>query len=105
MRALTVAASAFALFVAVPGVAAADPTTGILPVQLTCGAETFNVVVPAGGRASPGLYTGSTSVAVLKGVEGQFIVPGFSANDLTRCTASFPDGSSFTALVLITPRR
>ena len=104
MRALIVAASAVALFVAVPGVAAAEPTKSILPVQLTCGGQTFDVVVPASGQAAPGLYLGSTSVAVLKGIEGQFIVPGFSESELTRCTAVFPDGSTFTVLVLITPR-
>ncbi|HSL63526.1 MAG TPA: hypothetical protein VK874_02615 [Gaiellaceae bacterium] len=105
VRALIVAATAVALLVALPATALADPSTNVLPVQLTCGGETFDVVVPASGRGAPGLYVGSTSVAVLKGVEGQFLVAGFSPDELTACTATFPDGSSFVALVLITPRR
>lgn len=105
MRALLVAASAVALFVAVPGVGAAEPTKSILPVQLTCGGKTFDVVVPARGGAVAGLVRGSTSVAVLKGFEGEFIVPGFSESELTRCTALFPDGSSAVIFVLLTPRR
>ena len=105
MRALIAAASAVALFVAVPGVGAAEPTKSILPVQLTCGGKTFDVVVPAGGRGAAGLASGSTSVAVLKGFEGEFIVPGFTESELTRCTAVFPDGSSSVIFVLLTPRR
>jgi hypothetical protein len=104
MRRIAVVASAVAaLFVALPGVTTAAPANNVLPVQLTCGGETFDLVVPANGRASAGLHVGSTSVAVLMGVEGEFIVPGFSEDDLTRCTAVLP-GESFTALVLITPR-
>lgn len=105
MRGFIVAASVFALLVAVPGTAVADPATNVLPVQLTCGGETFDVVVPAQGGGRPGLFAGSTSVAVLMGIDGQIFAPGFSADDLTTCTATFPDGTSFTAHVLITPRR
>jgi hypothetical protein len=43
-------------------------------------------------------------VAVLLGVDGH-LNPGFSEDDLTTCTAVLPDGESFTAHVLITPRR
>lgn len=105
MRALALAAVAAALFVLVPGVAAADPATNVLPVELTCGADVFDLVVPANGRAAPGLFRNSTSVAVLKGVEGVFMTPGFTEDKLTRCTAEFPDGVTITVFVLITPRR
>lgn len=92
-----------AAFVALPGMAAADPTTNVLPVELTCGGETFSIVSPAHGRSTAGLYTNSTSVALLMGVEGNF-VPGFSEEDLTACTAVLPGGDTFAAWVLITPR-
>jgi hypothetical protein len=93
-----------ALFVALPGGAAAAPKTNVLPVDLTCGNDSFDLVVPAGGQASAGLFEGSTSVAVLVGVNGEF-VPGFSEANTTMCTAAFPNGESITAFVLITPRR
>jgi hypothetical protein len=98
--ALSVAA---ALFLALPAIGAARPTTNVLPVELICGGQTFDLVVPAGGQSSAGLFVSSTSVAVLMGVGGQFIVPGFTEEDLTRCTAVLP-GESFIAFVLITPR-
>jgi hypothetical protein len=104
MRRFAVAASlAATLFVAVPGIASADPTKNVLPVQLTCGGETFSLVSPANGRPFAALYVGSTSVSVLMGVEGNFI-PGFSEDDLTQCTAVLPDGTTFTAWVINTPR-
>ena len=87
-----------ALVVVLPGIGAARPTTNVLPVELTCGGETFDLVVPANGRSSAGLYVSSTSVALLMGVGGQFIVPGFSEEDLTTCTAVLP-GESFTVPV------
>jgi hypothetical protein len=92
------------LLVALPGTAAADPTKNVLPVELTCGGETFNIVAPGGGTAFVALFVNSTSVAVLQGVNGN-LMPGFSEDDLTTCTAVLPGGESFTAHVLITPRR
>jgi hypothetical protein len=104
MRRFAVVASVLAaLFVVLPGIAAADPTKNVLPVELTCGGETFNIVAPARGRASAALFVSSTSVAVLQGVNGD-LTPGFSEDDLTTCAAVLPDGSSFIAHVLITPR-
>jgi hypothetical protein len=102
MRKVALAASLVAAFLLAAPVASADPKSNVLPVQLMCGGETFNLVVPANGRSAAGLYVNSTSVAVLMGVD-DFIVPGFSADDLTECTAVFT-GGSFTAFVLITPR-
>lgn len=105
MRRFGVVASVLAaLFVALPGIAAADPTTNVLPVKLTCGGETFDIVAPGAGTSFAGLFVNSTSVAVLMGVDGH-LNPGFSEDDLTTCTAVLPDGESFTAHVLITPRR
>jgi hypothetical protein len=104
VRALIVAASAVALFVALPSVAAGEPNRNILPLELTCGGETFDVVVPASGGGRPALFLGSTSVAVLQGIEGVFLTPGFDESELTTCTARFPDGSTITVFVLITPR-
>ena len=103
-QAFVVATVVAALFMVMSGGAAAQPKTNILPVALTCGNDTFHLVVPAGGRSSAGLFEDSTSVAVLVGVDGQF-VPGFSEANTTMCTASFPNGESITAFVLITPRR
>jgi hypothetical protein len=106
MRRIGVVASVLAaLFVALPGIGAAQrPTNNVLPVELRCGGETFYIVAPGGGESFAGLFLSSRSVAVLKGFEGQFLVPGFSEDELTTCTAIFPDGSSLTAFVLITPR-
>jgi hypothetical protein len=105
MRRFGVVASVLAaLFVALPGIAAAEPTKNVLPVELTCGGETFNIVAPGGGTSSAALFVNSRSVAVLQGVNG-VLTPGFSEDDLTTCTAVLPDGESFTAHVLITPRR
>jgi hypothetical protein len=105
MRKLAVVASVLAtLFLALPGIAAADPTkNNVLPVELTCSGETFSLVSPANGRSFAALFADSTSVAVLMGVEGNFI-PGFTEDDLTACTAVLPDGTTFAAWVLITPR-
>jgi hypothetical protein len=104
MRRFAVVASALVtLFLALPGISAADPTKNVLPVELTCSGETFNLVSPANGRAFAGLFADSTSVAVLMGVDGNFI-PGFSEDDLTACTAVLPSGDTFAAWVLITPR-
>ena len=102
MRKVALAASLAAAFLVAAPAASADPKSNVLPVQLTCGGQTFNVVAPANGQSAAGLFVSSTSVAVLMGVD-DFIVPGFSADDLTECTAVFP-GGSFTAYVLITPR-
>lgn len=105
MKRLGVVASVLAgVFVALPGVAAADPTKNVLPVELVCGGETFDLVAPGAGNSAAGLFAGSTSVGVLQGVDGN-LVPGFSEDDLTTCTAVLPGGESFTAHVLITPRR
>jgi hypothetical protein len=95
---------ALACVLALPAVSAADPTTQVLPVELTCGTQTFNLVVPAGGQASAGLFVNSRSVAVLMGVNGEF-VPGFNEENTTTCTATFPNGESLTANVIFTPRR
>ena len=103
MRKFALAASLVAAFLVAAPAASADPKANVLPVQLTCGSQTFNLVVPANGQSSAGLFVNSTSVAVLMGVN-DFIVPGFTADDLTECTAVLP-GESFTAYVLITPRR
>jgi hypothetical protein len=65
---------------------------------------TLALVAPANGQSAAGLFVGSTSVGVLMGVN-DFIVRGFTEEDLTRCTALLPSGESFTAWVLITPRR
>jgi hypothetical protein len=102
MRKVALATSLVAAFFVAAPAASADPTSNVLPVQLTCGSQTFNIVAPANGRSSAGLYVNSTSVAVLMGVD-DFLVPGFTADDLTECTAVF-SGGSFTAFVLITPR-
>lgn len=88
---------------ALPGIAAGQPTKNVLPVELTCGGETFDIVAPGGGHSAAGLFVGSTSVAVLMGIDGQ-LIPGFSEDDLTTCTAVLPGGESFTAHVLIMPR-
>jgi hypothetical protein len=103
-KALFVASIVGASILSTSGVAVGQPTTNILPVDLTCGSQSFDLVVPAGGRSSAGLFENSTSVAVLVGVNGEF-VPGFSGANSTMCTASFPNGESITAFVLITPRR
>ena len=73
------------------------------PLQLTCGGETLALVAPANGRSTAGLFVGSTSVGVLLGVD-EFIIPGFTEEDLTQCTALLPSGETFTAWVLVTPR-
>jgi hypothetical protein len=105
MRKLALIASvAAALLMALPGVAAADPAKNVLPVELTCAGETFDLVSPAGGRAFSALFAGSTSVAILVGVNGDFI-RGFNEANTTTCTAVLPDGTSFTAHTIITPRR
>ena len=103
-KAFLVASIVSASFLASSGVAAGQPETNILPVDLTCGSDSFDLVVPAGGQSAAGLFENSTSVAVLVGVNGEF-VPGFSEANTTMCTASFPNGESITAFVLITPRR
>jgi hypothetical protein len=102
-KALVVASVVGAAFASSSGAAAGQPNTNVLPVDLTCGSQSFDLVVPAGGRASAGLFENSTSVAVLVGVNGEF-VPGFDATNSTMCTASFRNGESITAFVLITPR-
>jgi hypothetical protein len=103
-KALLVASVVGASLFAGAGVAAGQPKTNILPVDLTCGSDSFDLVVPAGGQSAAGLFENSTSVAVLVGVNGEF-VPGFSEANTTMCTASFPNGESITAFVFITPRR
>jgi hypothetical protein len=102
-RAAAMATVVATVFLALPGLGAADPKHNVLPVQLTCGGETLALVAPASGQSTAGLFVGSTSVGVLMGVD-EFIIPGFTEEDLTQCTARLPSGESFTAWVLITPR-
>jgi hypothetical protein len=85
---------AMALFtLALSGPASAQPKgPGSFTFHLECenGAE-FDILVPV-GQSFAALVQGSNSVAVLKGVDEdfdgtpEFLVPGFSLDDLTACT-------------------
>jgi hypothetical protein len=62
MRKLVLGTSLVAALLVAAPTATAALTTNVLPVQRTCGGQTFDIVVPANGRSSAGLFATSTSV-------------------------------------------
>jgi hypothetical protein len=104
--------SAVALFTVVfSATASAEPKgPGSFTIHLDCeGGAEFDILVPVGASFAA-LVEGSNSVAVLKGVDAdfdgtpEFLVPGFSVDDLTACTAFVGGQPLFVGYTLFTPR-
>jgi hypothetical protein len=76
------------------GTAMADPVRNphVEVLSLTCD-NGFSGTVYAVGVS--GHVAGSTTVGVLKGIQGAFIVPGFRDKELTACTAPQEPGVVF----------
>jgi hypothetical protein len=109
-----------ALLVTMPAIlgasgAAAVTTPTSFAIHLECRGDLFLDVVVLSDDSYAALVEGLRRVGVLKGVDmdadgtPEFLVPGFTLQDLTSClaTADIGDGShlEFVAYVLFTPRR
>jgi hypothetical protein len=111
-RRLLVATTTLAILaVLVPSAAAAPSGPGAFPLHLDCDdGHEYDITAPV-GNSFAALVEGSNSVAVLKGQDldfdgtPDFLVAGFSTDQLVACDTFLDDELVFVAYVLFTPRR